>query len=58
MANLYKVKAYVWLIVSANSSADAIDQAEDRLETAKDYFDDYEINDDPDNVGVDEGGDE
>ena len=53
MANLYKVKAYVWLIVSANSSAEAIDQAEDRLETAKDYFDDYEINDDPDNVGVD-----
>ena len=55
MANLYKVKAYVWLIVSANSSADAIDQAEDRLETAKDYFDDYEINDNPDNVGVDNG---
>jgi hypothetical protein len=55
MANVYKVEAKVWLSVSANSSAEAIDQAEDRLETAKDYFDDYEINDDPDNVGVDNG---
>jgi hypothetical protein len=55
MANLYKVKAYVWLTVAANSVAEAVDQAEDRLETAKDYFDDYEINDDPDNVGVDNG---
>jgi hypothetical protein len=43
MANLYKVKAYVWLTVAANSVAEAADQAEDRLETAKDYFDDYEI---------------
>ena len=55
MANLYKVKAYVWLTVAANSVAEAADQAEDRLETAKDYFDDYEINDEPDLIaGSDE----
>ena len=42
MANVYKVEAKVWLSVSANSSAEAIDQAEDRLETAKDYLDDYD----------------
>jgi hypothetical protein len=55
MANLYRVKAYVWLTVSANSVAEAADQAEDRLETAKDYFDDYEINDEPDLIaGSDE----
>lgn len=51
MANLYRVKANVWLSVSANSADEATDQANDRLETAKDYFDDYEITLEPDYVG-------
>ena len=55
MANVYKVEAKVWLTVSANSDDEAIDQAQDRLETAKDYLDDYEINYEPDLIGVDNG---
>jgi hypothetical protein len=55
MANVYKVEAKVWLTVSANSADEAIDQAQDRLETAKDYLDDYEINYEPDLIGVDNG---
>jgi hypothetical protein len=55
MANVYKVEAKVWLSVSANSADEAIDQAQDRLETAKDYLDDYEINYEPDLIGVDNG---
>jgi hypothetical protein len=51
MANVYKVEAKVWLTVSANSADEASDQANDRLETAKDYFDDYEITLEPDYVG-------
>jgi hypothetical protein len=51
MANLYRVKANVWLTVAANSTDEAADQANDRLETAKDYFDDYEITLEPDYVG-------
>jgi flavin-binding protein dodecin len=54
MANVYKVEARVWLTVSANSADEAIDQAEDRMETAKDYFDNYEIIDEPDNIGDDD----
>ena len=50
MANMYKVEAKVWLSVSANSVDEATDQANDRLETAKDYFDDYEITLEPDYV--------
>jgi len=53
MANLYRVKADVWLTVTANSVSEASDQAEDRLETAKDYFDEYEINHEPDLIGAD-----
>ena len=53
MANLYRVKADVWLTVTANSVSEASDQAEDRLETAKDYFDSYEINHEPDLIGAD-----
>ena len=55
MANVYKVEAKVWLSVSANNADEAIDQAQDRLETAKDYLDDYEINYEPDLIGVDNG---
>lgn len=57
MANVYKVEARVWLTVSANSADEAVDQADDRLETAKDYFDGYEITDEPNNIGVDDGYD-
>ena len=51
MATVYKVEAKVWLSVAANSVDEATDQANDRLETAKDYFDDYEITLEPDYVG-------
>jgi hypothetical protein len=51
MANVYQVEAKVWLTVAANSADEAADQAHDRLETAKDYFDDYEITLEPDYVG-------
>jgi len=58
MAKIYRVKAYVWLTVSANSAAEAAEQAEDRMETAKDYFDEYEINDKPDLIGDGNGWDD
>lgn len=56
MANLYKIKADVWFVVSANSEDEAQDQADDRLETANDYFDGYEVAS-VDNVGVDDSYD-
>jgi hypothetical protein len=58
MAKIYRVKANVWLTVTANSAAEAADQAEDRMETAKDYFDEYEINHEPDLIGDGNGWDD